>query len=342
MIVLGMHDNAFELEFTSVEQLFSLRVDPRRKSMRLRWKKSWEDRPLFRQAVPTVDGVRTSEKEPLRYHTFLYYIQRLGFMAGLMRILNPYNIRRGAGEAVDSVATQALLQQVMGHRDAGVLQAYMNERVQCDVQAAFLGRPSAEALFKAVSHMSRDVDPRAPSTLTDFECDQLKTHPLLVELRERRDVLSKEVRQAHGTLKKAKAAGSKLFKLYNEAQSDLESAKKRLTRGKIEDSRKEFFDQVETEDARRQLGLSVLDLSEEWKPEAVQHTLERKKVAKLICESTSGLPQQKKLEHRIQTIRALLEFCGTPAATTKHRKTYHRDWGVPPSREPSTTAYYNE
>ena len=34
-------------------------------------------------------------------HTFLYYLQRLGMMAGMMKILNPYNIRRGTGEAVD-------------------------------------------------------------------------------------------------------------------------------------------------------------------------------------------------------------------------------------------------
>ena len=104
MIVLGILDNAFELEFKSVEQVFQLRVNPHRTTMRLRWKKNWENKPVFRQAVSTSDGIRTSN-EPLRYDTFLYYIQRLGFMAGMMQIFNPYNIRRGAGEAVDAVAT---------------------------------------------------------------------------------------------------------------------------------------------------------------------------------------------------------------------------------------------
>jgi hypothetical protein len=36
----------------------------------------------------------------------------------------------------------------MNHRDASIFQAYLNERVRCDVQAAFLGRPSAGALIK--------------------------------------------------------------------------------------------------------------------------------------------------------------------------------------------------
>jgi hypothetical protein len=67
------------------------------------------------------------------------------------------------------VATQAILQQVMNHRDAGIFQTYLNERVSCDVQAAFLGRPSADALIKATSHMSRFVDPRAPVGLTESQ-----------------------------------------------------------------------------------------------------------------------------------------------------------------------------
>ncbi len=78
----------------------------------------------------------------------------------------------------------------MSHKDAGIFQAYINERIQCDVQAAFLGRPSADAILKSVSYMSRDVDPRAPTKLTCHEVDSLKTHPLIVELRERRDAIS--------------------------------------------------------------------------------------------------------------------------------------------------------
>jgi hypothetical protein len=62
--------------------------------------------------------------------------------------------------------------------------------------------------------MSRDVDPRALTKLTDNEVDSLKTHPLIVELRERRDALSKEARRMHGILKKAEAAGSMIHELY--------------------------------------------------------------------------------------------------------------------------------
>jgi hypothetical protein len=116
----------------------------------------------------------------------------------------------------------------MSHINAGIFQAYINERITCDVQAAFLGRPSADALFKAMAHMSRDVDPRAPTQLTKDEVTDLKTHPLIVELRVRRDVLSKEARKTHGTLKRAKEAGGVMHELYNEANSDLNNAKTKL------------------------------------------------------------------------------------------------------------------
>ena len=83
-------------------------------------------------------------------------------------------------DLLPEAASQAILQQVMNHRDAGIFQAYLNERVRCDVQAAFLGRPSADALIKATSHMSRFVDQRAPVGLTKTQTSSLKTHPQLI------------------------------------------------------------------------------------------------------------------------------------------------------------------
>lgn len=64
--------------------------------------------------------------------------------------LKPYDIRRGTGNALDGmlqgreskhldadscleITTEAILRQVMNHRDAGVFQAYLNERVRCNV-----------------------------------------------------------------------------------------------------------------------------------------------------------------------------------------------------------------
>src|SRR5437764_15298744 len=103
----------------------------------------------------------------------------------------------------------------MNHRDAGIFQAYLNERVRCDVQAAFLGRPSADALIKATSHMSRSVARRSPGGLTKTQTSNLKTHPQLIQHRALRDSLSKTPRDTYGTNQKAK--GTQLQDPYRRA-----------------------------------------------------------------------------------------------------------------------------
>jgi len=104
MITIAIVDDAFESNIKSPEQLFQIRVKKPRRSLHLRWKKSILKTPIFRQAVPSVNGVRTSDTKALRYHTYLYYLQQLGFAVGFPQILAPYDIRRGAGEAVDGVS----------------------------------------------------------------------------------------------------------------------------------------------------------------------------------------------------------------------------------------------
>jgi hypothetical protein len=81
------------------------------------------------------------------------------------------------------IASQAVLQQVMNHRDAGIFQAYLNKRVRYNIQAAFLGRPSADALIKAAGHISCFIDPRAPVDLLETEVNKLKTHANIVKFR---------------------------------------------------------------------------------------------------------------------------------------------------------------
>jgi Protein of unknown function (DUF3435) len=102
------------------------------------------------------------------------------------------------------VATEYLLQQVMNHRDAGIFQAYVNERVGCDVQAV-----SADALTKGVGRMGRYVEPCAPTEVTQPEVDALKPHPYVVKLRQLRDSLPKALRDKYGTI--AKAIGTEMY-----------------------------------------------------------------------------------------------------------------------------------
>ncbi|PNP56824.1 hypothetical protein THARTR1_03122 [Trichoderma harzianum] len=305
MIIIGILDNAFDANIKSVDDIYRVRVQQPRRSYEFRWKEEKMEIPIFRQAVMTAAGVRTSETIALRYHTYLYYLQRLGINAGFMQVLTSYMIRRGAGESVEVTATQAQLQQVMSHRDAGVYQAYINQRVQCHVQAAFLSQPSAQALFKAVTHMSRYVDPRAPIELTSDEAAKLRLDPEVGKLKELRDQLSKEIRSESGTIKKAEIAGTKLYQLYKKAGDALKCAKEKMTKSAKRHSRAHYFNTIDTIEINKQLEDNTqLGLGADgWKPPEVEHHLaERKEVAGLICEEI-------KLEHRIRTANAILSLC---------------------------------
>jgi hypothetical protein len=215
----------------------------------------------------------------------------------------------------------------MSHRDAGIYQAYINPRVQCDVQAAFLGRPSSDAIFKAVSHMSRFVDPRAPTELTSGQMAALKVKPEIVQLRELRDRLSYEVREESGTLEQAAQDDSKLYQLYKQASNNLQSAKTKTLRLAKKNTRQEFFNTINTIEINKQLDPTFLDLGDDWQPPKVEHSLaERQIVADLMCKSTFGLSDEAKMEHRLQTLNALVALCRKREVPRRLKP--DRTWGL--------------
>jgi Protein of unknown function (DUF3435) len=73
-----------------------------RRSLQLKFKKEMLGIPIFRQAESMI-GERTSTTKALRYHMFLYYLQRLGRATGFPQILKPYDLRRGTGNALDGM-----------------------------------------------------------------------------------------------------------------------------------------------------------------------------------------------------------------------------------------------
>lgn len=53
---------------------------------------------------------------------------------------------------------------MINYRDAGIYQAYINQSVQVDVVAAFIGKPSKLVFMRTATHLSRSADARAPVT----------------------------------------------------------------------------------------------------------------------------------------------------------------------------------
>lgn len=101
MVALAILDQAFKAEVASVEDVYKIRVMPPRRSLEFHWKEHILDIPVFRQPQSSAGNLGTSPTQPIRYHTYLGYLQRLGMLSGFMQILTCYMIRRGSGEGVE-------------------------------------------------------------------------------------------------------------------------------------------------------------------------------------------------------------------------------------------------
>lgn len=102
VLTMAILDDAFSANIHSVEDVFMARVSPPRRSVRLKFKKDKLNVPICRQPDSYYSGMTTHPMKPLRYHTYLYYLQRLSLSVGMIRAMKPYDLRRGTGEAVDS------------------------------------------------------------------------------------------------------------------------------------------------------------------------------------------------------------------------------------------------
>ncbi|KAJ5098773.1 hypothetical protein N7532_005774 [Penicillium argentinense] len=291
VLALAILDDAFDSDhIRSVEDIFRTRV-----------------------ALPlsTSSGMTTDDIKPLKYHTYLYFLQRLSLAVGMIRAMKPYDLRRGTGEAVDKTASLPLLQQVMGHAYASTFQKYMNQRVQSHVQAAFLGLPSEDALMNIFNHQSRYIDPGAPSRYDDLPEAERKTFSDdsgIKRLPQMRDSLAMEAKELYGSIKNAE--GTKIGELKMKANTTLRAAKTKLQESNFTGAREKFFATIDTLEINRQLDPSLLDIKQDvYEPERIVNRLkERRRVAELMqipCQEFSG---REDTTRRITLVGALIRL----------------------------------
>jgi hypothetical protein len=102
MMALAFADNAFLNNFTCPEEIYRLVVPPESDRIRLRWKDSWAETPIFRDIENTANGVRVSRTKSLQYPKHRHYFIRLGRTCGFEKILEFYDLRRASGKELTS------------------------------------------------------------------------------------------------------------------------------------------------------------------------------------------------------------------------------------------------
>jgi hypothetical protein len=101
-MALAFADDAFENNFTRPEEIYNLVVLPESDRIRLRWKGSWAETPIFRDVEHTANGIRVSLTKPLQYAKHRSHWVRLGRTCGFEKKLEFYDLRRASGKELTS------------------------------------------------------------------------------------------------------------------------------------------------------------------------------------------------------------------------------------------------
>lgn len=133
--------------------------------------------------------------------------------------------------------------------DFNVFQENLNPHVKFDVQAAFLERPSADGLVKALSHMSLTCDPRAPTRAPDGYMDGLPHDPEIVKLQEERKTLKVKIEDEFGRLKWAEGP---MKREYYRINASINPANTKRWKTADKNYRREYSARCHTDEIERQ------------------------------------------------------------------------------------------
>ncbi|KAK3692968.1 hypothetical protein B0T22DRAFT_495937 [Podospora appendiculata] len=167
IVSLVVHDRAFAApSLTSVKNVFQTKNRGPVKCTPLRWKKEWLKRPIFRQSDDSAIAPGrnfSDEYKPPPYHKLRDDMARQSLDYGYERPIEPKAGCRGAANAANGNASDAVRDQMMRHdpKWATFNSAYINEKVQFHLQNAVLDEPAEDSLIGMLSHISLMRDPRA-------------------------------------------------------------------------------------------------------------------------------------------------------------------------------------
>jgi hypothetical protein len=347
MLAIAIKDDAIEVNgYSCAEPFFETNLQSPTKAMLVHWKPEMLKVPIFRQAVRTATGFVTSESKAMRYSTYAYYLQRLGWATGFEQKLTCYCFRRGTGNAVDGkctsctclvrrqtnsnagAATAAVRDQIMRHNpNSGVFSgSYINEKVFI-IQDAVLDRPTDVGFLRAFTHMSLTCDPRAPQKVPQEVLDTLPPDPGIVELETQRVELSSQIKTMYKYI--VRATETAIAKQYQQLVGKIASLKKcRDEHFKIE-YRRDYFYRTHNDEMERQLMKMSTD---KYVEPVVKHQLpERTQLQEVICDLSEDLTTPDIVGRRIRSINLTVAL--SRKQEVQHRKPHSTKTSIVSSKE---------
>ncbi|KAM3080998.1 hypothetical protein ACMFMG_004957 [Clarireedia jacksonii] len=245
----------------------------------------------------------------MTYSTYTFYIDRLGRDTSFEDKLTSYCFRRSTANAIDSVASDAVRDQVIRHDlFTGVFNgAYINKIVRFNVQDTFLeSEISDNGLTRAFTHMSIRYNPGAPKAVpTEMISSLLRTDPDIIELEKRFKALHNKIKWDYKFIKYTPSATRKQ---YEDLRKQLTNTKKSL-KDKIENEfRKDYFFRIHNKIIKKQLNRQPSKTTEEIESIPVLHhqLKERHELQQILCDFSKGMSHYEINSRKVAAINLMV------------------------------------
>ena len=186
---------------------------------------------------------------------------------------------------------------------SNTVQYYLHKTISCDIQAAFLNRPSNEMIHRVARRLALTADAQAPTTPSVQQMLKIEQNPQLQSLKARSEQLTKQLRAVFGTVKNAHGEAALEKK---RVDADRQCLRMKLIQQATKRNRKRHFRTADTRELDRQATESFVNSTTDT-PSACPHynIKERGIIVQLLRESRRA----GEMSIRLDLIRARARLC---------------------------------
>ena len=192
--------------------------------------------------------------------------------------------------------------------------AYINEKVQFDIQNAFLDEPSEDSLIRLFTHVSLSRDPRARRNMVpDKVWERLRSHPDITALEKKRTILRGG---------KHRYQGRKNAPVIRELTKKINARREQRRRNIQMQYRRHYFHNRPTWDVERQGNDEDDEVSSG--PAMDLQISERAQLAKILCNQPEAPNFEAAMRLRSQVCELMVKLC-EKRETPRRDRLQHRD-----------------
>ncbi|KAI0038146.1 hypothetical protein FA95DRAFT_1286163 [Auriscalpium vulgare] len=195
LFYMALQDGIFENVKTIEEILEPVHQPADTHTLTIR--EAWRKVPILRKEVyAATAGWEVSDTLALPYQVYAAFLHWASDVAGFSEYVRPYDFRRGASNSFSQLLTEEQRTSLTGHTPKSMVfwAKYHSNTSKVDLQGLFRGEQDVEkvAVFHELENISRGADPKAPTSLTLAQRQDLLMTPELCAMREERDKLIDE------------------------------------------------------------------------------------------------------------------------------------------------------